>query len=186
MATTIEEIVGYLDELQILHATRPEYNDIITVFSTEHYLNEDGEHKIPIFILLEDEGRFLKIFAYNCYEYHSNHHIQEFFQALLTISFHTKMVQFECDPHGKGIHAMVEFPLEDSSLTQLQLKRALFSIVHVIEKYDAVIRRALKTGVIHFGDNEEAWLDSFIELISKTEKQQLQSEQEEDSSEEWI
>ena len=99
------------------------------------------------------------------------------------------MVQFECDQYEEGIYAMVEFPIEDSKLSEKQLIRSLFSIVRVLERYDSVIRSALDSGMISFRKTEEdEWLSNFVSLMStieKTEEPEVAFLAEEDSSE-WI
>jgi hypothetical protein len=99
------------------------------------------------------------------------------------------MVQFECDQYEEGIYAMVEFPIEDSKLSEKQLIRSLFSIVRVLERYDSVIREALDSGIIAFQKTEEDdWLSNFVSLMSKIEepKKTEESPQVEEDSCEWI
>lgn len=190
MATSVTEIASFLENQNIRHQIRPEYNDIITIIDTQNYQNEEGENILPIIISLEEQGRFIKIYAPNCYQYKESVHQQAFFQTLLTISFHTKMVQFECDYRDQDIHAMVEFPIEDSALTEEQVKRSLYAIIHVIEHYDSTIQTALKTGTIAFGrSEEERWMSAFFSLMSKideVEKDQAVAEEESASDEDWI
>lgn len=189
MPTSLEEIAEFLSNQAISHDVRPEYSDIITIFDTQNYKNEDGEKKLPIVILLEEKGRFIKIFSPRCYQYTHSKYKEAFFKTLLAISFHTKMVQFECDQYEEGIYAMVEFPIEDATLSEKQVVRALFSIVHVLERYDSVIRSALDTGLIAFGrSQEDEWLSNFITLMSQIEEDGKvdSSPAEEEESSEWI
>ena len=192
MPTSLTEIASFLSNQTISHDVRPEYSDVITIFDTENYRNEEGEKRLPIVILLEEKGKFLKIFTPRCYRYASSKYKEAFFKTLLAISFHTKMVQFECDQYEEGIYAMVEFPIEDSTLSEKQLIRALFSIVQVLERYDSVIRTALDTGMISFGRSpEEEWLSNFITLMNKIEEVEEAEKasplnQEDEDSSEWI
>lgn len=188
MPTSLKEIAEFLSNQGLCHDVRPEYSDIITIFDTENYKNEEGEKKLPIVILVEEKGKFIKIFSPRCYRYSNSRYKEAFFKTLLAISFHTKMVQFECDQYEEGIYAMVEFPIEDSKLTEKQLIRSLFSILRVLERYDSVIRLALDSGIIAFRKTEEdEWLSNFVSLMSKIEESNKpeHSPQEEDSSE-WI
>jgi hypothetical protein len=189
MPTSLKEIAEFLSNQGLCHDVRPEYSDIITIFDTENYKNEEGERKLPIVILVEEKGKFIKIFSPRCYRYSKSRYKEAFFKTLLAISFHTKMVQFECDQYEEGIYAMVEFPIEDSKLSEKQLIRSLFSIVRVLERYDSVIRSALDSGMISFRKTEEdEWLSNFVSLMStieKTEEPEVAFLAEEDSSE-WI
>jgi hypothetical protein len=189
MPTNLKEIAKFLSNQGLCHDVRPEYSDIITIFDTENYKNEEGEKKLPIVILVEEKGRFIKIFSPRCYRYSNSRYKEAFFKTLLAISFHTKMVQFECDQYEEGIYAMVEFPIEDSKLSEKQLIRSLFSIVRVLERYDSVIREALDSGIIAFQKTEEdESLSNFVSLMSKIEepKKTEESPQIEEDSCEWI
>lgn len=189
MPTSLKEIAEFLSNQAICHDVRPEYSDIITIFDTENYKNQEGEKKLPIVILLEEKGKFLKIVSPRCYRYTHSKYKEAFFKTLLAISFHTKMVQFECDEYEDGIYAMVEFPIEDSTLSEKQLVRSLFSIVQVLERYDSVIRAALDTGMIAFGrSQEDEWLSNFISLMSKIEEAEKITplHHEDEDSSEWI
>ena len=181
MATTLEEIASFLDQSPFLYDVRSEYNDIITFYKTSNYIDRGGDYILPIVLLVEEEGRFLKIFAPNCYSYKGTVYVKEFFQALLMISFHTKMLQFECDQEAEMIFAMVEFPLEDARLTQKQLFRAIDSLAVLIDRFDPAVRLVLETGEIHLGE-ESVFQDSFLQLLNE-DPQEEDSEQE---SDEWI
>jgi hypothetical protein len=73
------------------------------------------------------------------------------FRALLMISWRTKLIQFEFDEEDGEIRGMIEFPLEDSSLTQKQLIRCLNGMVQIIDEYHSVIDQAIRTGFVNFG-----------------------------------
>ena len=166
MGTTLTEITTFLDNHSVLYDVREKQNDIITCFRTENYIDKGGDYILPIVILLEEDGAFIKLFAPNCYSYKETKYVKEFFQVLLTISFYTKMLQFECDHESKSIYAMIEFPLEDAILTEKQLLRALNSLAHLVDKFDSAIRLVLATGEIHFdAHKEDRMLQLFLNLM---------------------
>ena len=166
MATTLEELARFLDQSPFLYDVRSEYNDIITFYKTRNYIDRGGDYILPIVLLVEEEGRFLKIFAPNCYSYKDTVFVKEFFQALLMISFHTKMLQFECDQETEMIFAMVEFPLEDALLTKKQLFRAIDSLAVLIDRFDPALRLVLETGEIYLGE-ESVFQDKFLQLLNE-------------------
>jgi hypothetical protein len=52
---------------------------------------------------------------------------------MLCISWETKMLQWEYDPNDGEIRAIIEFPLEDSSLTEKQFNRCLSGLIQIID-----------------------------------------------------
>lgn len=176
MAITLPEIVEYLEQANIKFDVRYEYSDILTCLPTIHFRNEDGDSNLPVMIHLEEDGKFIKIYSPACYYFGDTKDKQKlsaFFQALLIISFYTKMVQFEVSPVEKAVYVMVEFPVEDGTITKKQLSRCLIGIAQVIDEFDSVIRHALQTGQIT--------LVSPLTLEMKEEK-----EIREDDEDEWI
>ena len=187
MPTTVEEIAGFLDNNSVLYDIRKESNDIICCFRTTTYIDKGGDYILPIVIVLEEEGRFIKMFVPNCYTYKNSKYGKEFFQTLLAISFHTKMLQFECDQEAQTIYAMVEYPLEDSILTEKQLMRSLRSLASLIDRFDEAIRLVLGSGKIRlFEPKEEQVLQQFLQYMNTIDTQQETGSDDSDSDEEWI
>ena len=73
------------------------------------------------------------------------------------------MVQFELDQHGGSICATVEFPLEDSTLTENQMIRAIYAVVRILEYYHPVIQSAIDSGTVDFSVVEEQ--DSVMQMM---------------------
>jgi hypothetical protein len=187
MPTTIQEIAGFLDNHSVLYDIREQSNDIISCFRTSTYIDKGGDYILPIIILLEEDGRFIKMFVPNCYSYKDTKYPKEFFQTLLTVSFHTKMLQFECDQESKTIYAMIEFPLEDAILTEKQLMRSLNSLASLIDRFDETIRLVLATGEIQIEEpREERMMELFLKFMSDIEEKEGLEQVESDSDEEWI
>jgi hypothetical protein len=53
---------------------------------------------------------------------------------MLSISWETKMLQWEYDPSDGEIRAIIEFPLEDSTLTEKQFNRCLHGLVQIVDE----------------------------------------------------
>jgi hypothetical protein len=66
---------------------------------------------------------------------------------MLSISWETKMLQWEYDPSDGEIRAIIEFPLEDSILTEKQFNRCLHGLIQLVDNV-AIPRLAevMKTG----------------------------------------
>ena len=97
------------------------------------------------------------------------------------------MLQFECDQEAQSIYAMVEYPLEDSILTEKQLMRSLRSLVSLIDRFDQSIRLVLASGKIRlFEPKEEQVLQQFLHFMNTIDTQPETGDDDTDSDEEWI
>ena len=150
MAATLELIAGFLtnQEIEFFHDEDEEV--IVTGFQTEQYSNDELNKKLPMLIQLEEEGRFIKIFAPKCYMCPEEANRAAVMQTLLMVSWKTKMIQFEFDASDGEIRAIIEFPLEDADLTEAQLMRAVKALVQIVDRFHPVIQLALDEGVIEF------------------------------------
>ena len=153
MGSTLEQISEYLDSESLKHRIDEDRGVIITGFSTEQYMDKDGEHHLSMVISLEEEGEFLKIFTPQCYSALDETNRSALLQTLLMVSWKTKMIQFEYDDSDGEIRAIIEFPLEDAELTRRQLLRAVRALVQIVDKYHPVIYKALREGVIEFDES---------------------------------
>lgn len=150
MATSIEEIVSFLNEegLRYAHAEGNDY--VRTGFTTKNYVDAEGAKLLHLVIAVEEQGKFIKIAAPAAY--HFNHdgtsfHKLALFQTLLQICHMTKMVQFEYDPDDGDIQAIVEFPVEDAEITRKQLMRAVYTLTDALEEYHTAIHDAITGGI---------------------------------------
>lgn len=68
----------------------------------------------------------------------------------MEVQWQTKLIQFEYDRNDGEIRPIVEFPIEDSTLTARQLMRCILGLVEIIDNYYPVLRWALDEGVVEF------------------------------------
>ena len=153
MGSTLEQISEYLDSEGLKHRIDKDKDVIFTGFGTEQYVDKDGENHLGMVIALEENGEFLKIFTPQCYSALDETNRPALLQTLLMVSWKTKMIQFEYDDSDGEIRAIIEFPLEDAELTRRQLLRSVQSLVQIVDKYHPVIYKALREGVIEFGES---------------------------------
>ncbi|MEN9215344.1 MAG: hypothetical protein Q6J44_01110 [Gloeomargarita sp. DG02_4_bins_56] len=142
MAATLTQITGYLDRMGWVYKVRAEEGRVVTGVQGNHL-----DHLL-IVIALEEEGEFFKIYAPQVIQGLKDHpHLAAALQTLLTISWETKMLQWEYDPSDGEVRAIIEFPLEDSSLTERQFLRCLDALVKIVdEKAFPRLQRTLETG----------------------------------------
>ena len=142
MATTYETICGFLEKEEI-HFHRHDDGAILVQYDTERYRDPQGEANVLIAITLENEGRFVKIFVPNAFSYHEGPYKAVVLQAALFVNFRSKMLQFEYDPRDGEIRAMIEFPLEDSLLTEEQFFRAFHGLLALVEECSPFMHQAM-------------------------------------------
>lgn len=128
MGTTLAQIADYLDRRDLPYRLDPQKARLITDVKAE---NTD---QFLIVIELEEEGEFFKLFAPRLLTGVQDHPYKEaILQTMLCISWETKMLQWEYDPTDGEIRAIIEFPLEDASLTERQFYRCLGGLVELVD-----------------------------------------------------
>ncbi len=128
MAANLQQIARYLDNLGWEYRFDEEADRIITGVEADHL--ED----FLIVVQLDEDGRFFRLFAPQVLEDVKEHPYKSaILQTMLAISWETKMLQWEYDPSDGEIRAIIEFPLEDSTLTEKQFNRCLSALVEIVD-----------------------------------------------------
>lgn len=129
MGATLEQIAGYLDAKGWAYKLDEEENRILTGIQADNIEN------FLIVIQLDEDGEFFELFAPRVLSGVKDHpHKAAILQTMLSISWETKMLQWEYDPSDGEIRAIIEFPLEDSTLTERQFNRCLYSLVELVDE----------------------------------------------------
>lgn len=127
-------------------ATLPQIASFLTTKGWKYRLDEEqsriytgvkGENldNLLIIIELEEDGEFFSIYAPQVISGIQEHpHKGAILQTMLSISWETKMLQWEYDPSDGEIRAIIEFPLEDSTLTERQFNRCLHGLVQLVDE----------------------------------------------------
>ncbi|AFY61514.1 hypothetical protein [Synechococcus sp. PCC 6312] len=128
MAITLTQIAQYLDHHNLNYKLDAAYNQIITG------VTGDNLDRFVVVIQLDEEGEFFKLFAPDILPGVQHHAYKEvILQTLLGISWETKMLQWEYDASDGEIRAIIEFPLEDGTLTERQFYRCLTALVEIVD-----------------------------------------------------
>jgi hypothetical protein len=127
MGITLDQIATYLAPRDLTYQIQPEKSRILVRFALG-----SGEQLLVV-IQLDEEGRFFKLFAPEVMAGVKNHpHKAAILQTMLSISWETKMLQWEYDPSDGEIRAIIEFPLEDSTLTARQFNRCFEGLIEIV------------------------------------------------------
>ncbi|NJL61987.1 MAG: hypothetical protein HC903_09325 [Methylacidiphilales bacterium] len=128
MAADLQQIAKYLDKLGWEYRIEDESDRIITG------VEADNIEDFLIVVQLDEEGRFFRLFAPQVIVGVQNHPYKAaILQTMLSISWETKMLQWEYDPSDGEIRAIIEFPLEDSILTEKQFNRCLTGLIQLVD-----------------------------------------------------
>jgi hypothetical protein len=129
MGATLEQIATYLDKAGWKYQIDEEECRILTGVFAENV--ED----FLIVVQLDEDGEFFELFAPRVLAGVKEHpHKTAILQTMLSISWETKMLQWEYDPNDGEIRAIIEFPLEDSTLTERQFNRCLHGLVQLVDE----------------------------------------------------
>jgi hypothetical protein len=152
MGATLQQIANYLDNRGLQYKLEEEKSRIITG------VQADNIDDFLIVIQLDEEGKFFKIFAPEILSDVKEHPYKEaILQTMLSISWETKMLQWEYDPADGEIRAIIEFPLEDSTLTERQFFRCLSGLIEMVDNFamprlQEVMETGRDPGDLEFGE----------------------------------
>lgn len=128
MAVNVQEIGAYLDELGWDYRIDEEEERIVTG------VEGDNVEDFLIVVQLDEDGKFFRVFAPQVLSGVKDHpHKAAILQTMLVISWETKMLQWEYDPSDGEIRAIIEFPIEDSTLTEKQFNRCLSALIQLVD-----------------------------------------------------
>lgn len=143
MGVNLQQISNYLDNLGWDYTLEQEADRIVTGVQAENV------EEFLIVVQLDEDGKFFRIFAPQVLAGVKDHiHKEAILQTMLCISWETKMLQWEYDPADGEIRAIIEFPLEDSILTERQFNRCLGGLVQIVDSVAIPrLKEVMKTGL---------------------------------------
>ncbi|MEO0376036.1 MAG: hypothetical protein AAF329_15735 [Cyanobacteria bacterium P01_A01_bin.17] len=128
MGATLQQIAGYLESRGLDYQVQSDKFRILT------YIAGENKDSLLIVVQLDEEGGFFKLFMPEVITGVQDHpHKAQILQTMLVISWETKMLQWEYDPMYGEIRAIIEFPLEDATLTERQFDRCFNGLVEMVD-----------------------------------------------------
>jgi hypothetical protein len=143
MSATLTQIETYLEERGWPFQSQPEKSRVLL------RLQSEKDQELLVVIQLDEEGRFFKLFAPQVLAGVKDHPYKAaILQTMLSISWETKMLQWEYDPSDGEIRAIIEFPLEDAQLTSQQFHRCLDGLIEIVGDWALPrLHEVLSTGI---------------------------------------
>lgn len=168
MPTTLDQVIGHLEAEGLKYHREDTF--VRLGFQTSNYRTPGGDSGISLVIALEEEGEFIKIVAPGVYQYPDGPHKAVLFQLLLMISWNTKMVQYEYDVSDGEVRAIIEFPLEDATLTKKQLLRCVHAIAGLVDEYHPQVVAAMTKGELPAPEDDSEMAELWAEFQAFLEK----------------
>lgn len=165
MAVTLVEMEERLKEVGIQHYDMREHY-IVFGMETEHYAAPNGENVLRLVLELTEEGQYFKLFAPRAYVI-TGEHVDAFLRAAAMVQWRTKLIQFEYDESDGEVRPIIEWPVQDGTVTMHQLGRSLHGIVQLVEQFHPVLERARVDGVVEFPDTKEAMIERLEALLAR-------------------
>ena len=154
MATSIEQIRTFLDEYDLEYRVDPAHDAILIGFRLDPeattFRDGDGDPYIRVVIRVLEDGEFLGVFCPQAWNIDGCQHAAAVFEALAAMQAQHKTIRFDYDPTDGEIRPNVELPVEDAELTSRQFHRLVHSLLHAVQRFDMVLRRAAATGEVTF------------------------------------
>ena len=171
MATNLEQVQRYLVDLELNFNYREEQEDIIVFFTTENFVNINGEKFLIVVIECADNGNLLQIFSPQLYKVPQNANKHALFELLLLLMQDTYYVKFEYYDQRDEIRICIDLPLEDQDLTKEQLRLCVYTLANTIDQYHNMISKTIETGLVQRENSQlliiKTLFDQIIEEYSE-------------------
>lgn len=150
MAITIEDLGRTIEKVPGFRPRPgPFPGTTALIFATDHYEDPNGDKTLLVVIALEEDGEYIKIFAPLAMKAKSRH-TDDLLKACAMVQYKTKLVQFEYDADDGEVRPMVEWPIEDGTVTAKQIARAVNGLVALVDRFYPVLAQAAAKGKINF------------------------------------
>lgn len=126
---------------------RREDGTFLTGFATECYRRADGLEGIGVVVRILDDGGSVEFTAPDLYSSRDCPHREALFGTLLAIMMRTRLVRWEHDPGDGEIRCSVELPVANGAFIRPQFRRMLACLATTVDRWDRVIREAMRSGV---------------------------------------
>lgn len=150
MPTTLDEIKFFLVQSDLNFNDPENDTDPITItFTMEYYRSPTESPDLEVHINMADDGKSVRVYAPSAWIVEDDR-APVVLQAVAMIQRKTFMVRFGYDIRDGELYAMIDLLVEDSTLSQEQLEKAVRGLVDTIDNYHTTIDLAMTKGVIVF------------------------------------
>jgi hypothetical protein len=156
MAMTFAELVGRIAEIGVDFRASRDHNEIVVAVPTQHYIDpHDGEKSMLLHVMLQEEGRMMRICVPEVYAVNTFAHKGSMCEAMLSANWRVRVASYVLDDSDGEVRVVCDVPLEDGTVTSVQTSRMLTLVAWTVDQFDPVIRKAGTDGVVDFTSIDE-------------------------------
>lgn len=156
MAMTFAELVGRIAEIGVDFRASRDHNEIVVAVPTQHYVDpHDGEKSMLLHVMLQEEGRMLRICVPEVYAMNSFANRGAMCEAMLAANWRVRVTSYVLDESDGEVRVVCDVPLEDGAVTSAQVSRMLTLVAWTVDQFDPVIRKAGTDGTVDFAEIDE-------------------------------
>lgn len=164
MAISRAELEQHLDALGLRYGAHDEAS-LLLGFETERYRNPEGEGRLIVAIRLDEGGEYVSFHAPGVFVPGAEH-LDVFLRACMIAQWESKMIQFEYDRQNGEVAAIIEFPVEDATLTERQVRRCVFGLVNLLDEFYTPLARAAEDGVLDFSSSDDLRIENLAQFLA--------------------
>ena len=153
MAMTFAELVGRIAEIGVDFRASRDHNEVVVAVPTQHYVDpHDGEKSMLLHVMLQEEGRMLRICVPEVYALNGFANKGAMCEAMLAANWRVRVASYVLDESDGEVRVVCDVPLEDGVVTSAQVSRMLTLVAWTIDQFDPVIRKAGADGAVDFAE----------------------------------
>jgi len=147
MATTYDDLQGYLDRDEVVYARLEHCIEV--VFSTNQFVNQrDGRGALHVLIAIGDGGESVDFCAPRLYDLRTAAVSTAVCELLASINFQTRTFRWEVDRRDGEVRGTISARLAGGELTHDAFRRLLGLMPRTVDFWHPVIQRVFTTGTL--------------------------------------
>gem|GEM_PF-2136623 len=175
LATTLNELEVLFQSIGWKYKCRQEEGSsegyLYSSFPTKHYRDVDGDSVVTFIFNVQESGELIKVVVPRLYTCINPQFRRAFFEVAIRKTFEKKLCFYDYDHRDGEIRMLFDLPLEDSKLTERQIKRIVQAMLMHIDANDDAVRGAVENGELPFIDYKA---DLSHEITKLSPDQQLE------------
>lgn len=156
MAMSFADLVGRIADLGCDFRASRQHSEVVVAVPTQNYVDpHDGEKSLLLHVMLQEDGRMLRICVPEVYTTKEVKHRGEMCEAMLAANWRVRVASYVVDESDGEVRVVCDVPIEDGTITPGQLGRMVTMVAWTVDQFDPAIRRASEQGVIDFAEVDE-------------------------------
>lgn len=151
MSLSFADLVGRIAEIGCDFRASREHSEVVVAVPTQHYIDpHDGERSLLLHVMLQEEGKMLRICVPEVYAIGEFAHRGAMCEAMVAANWRVRVASYVLDESDGEVRVVCDMPLEDGTVTSGQLSRMLTLVAWTVDQFDPVLRRAGAEGKVDF------------------------------------